>query len=620
MIDEARCRDLVENSHELVCTHDLEGRILYANPAASRSLGIPIEELLALNLRDILAPEALPQYHEYLSAIVRDGEASGAMTVMTRKGERRLWLYRNTLYRDGAKPVVCGLARDVTEQERAIRELHKSEVLFRSIFENAPDIIGVIDPAGRIRYHSPSAERILGYDSGELNGMLLLDLIHEHDADRAREFFARQISEPTAAYTTELRLRRRDGSWRSFEVATTNVVRGFRVDSIVVNARDVTDRRLLEAQLEQANRLNSLGRLSATVAHEFNNVLMGMQPFAELLERPDLSVEMARRCGRHIAGSIQRGKSVALDLLRFTQPAAPNLKRLHLAEWWRRLAPEIEALCGNSIAIQVALPEPSPCALADAAQLAQVINNLTNNARDAMPKGGRLTITIREPRAGEVFPFGIIASPETFIQISCSDTGSGIPMAVMPHLFEPLFTTKQNGGTGLGLAVAHQVVSRHGGSIFVESEAGAGTTFHVFIPRFAGPCEAAAEEPAPERPVQARRLLIVDDEEVIVGGVSELLTSEGFEVHAVSNGADAGPAVARVKPDIVLLDIGLPDVDGVTVGRKLRGEHPDLPIIFSTGHGDERVALMDRGMRLLRKPFEMKTLLDTIADLERMPA
>ncbi|HEX7192227.1 MAG TPA: ATP-binding protein, partial [Thermoanaerobaculia bacterium] len=467
---------------------------------------------------------------------------------------------------------------------------------------------------------NPAMERMLGYKSADLVGSTLLDFVHAHDVDRMREFFSRQADDPSGSYTAEVRLRRGDGTFRSFEVATRNIVRAGHVEATILNARDITDRRLLEWQLEQANRVNSLGRLAATVAHEFNNVLMGIQPFAELLERPNISNETLVKCARHIGNSIQRGKAVALDILRFTQPSAPERKPLRVNEWLDRLLPEIEAQCDNIITVTRERPAESPVVLADGRQIAQVISNLTNNARDAMPRGGTLTIRVREPQAGETYSFGFVEQSERFVQISVIDTGTGIRPEVMTHMFEPLFTTKQNGGTGLGLAVAHQAVQRHGGCIFAESRIGSGTAFHIFLPKI-----AAAEEPQPEQhraaaPLRVRRILIVDDEQGISEGLASMLQLRGFEVAAVATGGQAAPAINRFNPDVMLLDIGLPDIDGAALGAALRKELPKLPIVFCTGHGDRRTAPDDSKTRFLQKPFTIDELLAEIASLDQAGA
>jgi PAS domain S-box-containing protein len=608
---ERRLRDLTNATTDLVCAHELDGTIVSVNEAVIRALGIPEEELLTMNVRDIMTAEAASSFDAYLATVATAGVARGMMSIVTRGGQVRVWQYENRRY----GKLVSGAAHDVTETAYALRKVKANEELFRSIVENAADVIAVLTPDGLIRYHNPAAQR-LGYSSAELMGRKLLEFVHPNDADRIGEFLARQAGHVTANHTTEVRLRRSDGSWRSFELATKNVVRAGDVDAIVVNARDITERRLLEWQLEQANRVNSLGRLAATVAHEFNNVLMGIQPFAELLERPNISTETLHKCVRHIGGSVQRGKSVALDILRFTQPSAPARKPLRVNDWLRNLLPEIEGQCDNTISVLGELPAESPLVMADGAQMAQVISNLTINARDAMPRGGTLTIRVRQPESDELFPFAIVEQPERFVQISVVDTGMGISPDAMGHIFEPLFTTKQHGGTGLGLAVAHQVVQRHGGSIFADSKQGAGTAFHIFLPKLDPAHVSEPEMPHAAAPLHLRRVLIVDDEQGIVEGLRSMLELHGFEVSSVGTGGEAAPAIRRFRPDVVLLDIGLPDIDGAQLGFALRADHPTLPIVFCTGHGDRRIAPDDAATRFVQKPFTIDELLTQIAGLE----
>jgi two-component system cell cycle sensor histidine kinase/response regulator CckA len=255
---------------------------------------------------------------------------------------------------------------------------------------------------------------------------------------------------------------------------------------------------LLEAQLEQAHRLNSLGKLAATVAHEFNNVLMGIQPFADLMKRPNVSHEMLANGARHIANSIARGKRVALDILRFTNPATPSLESIDVAEWWQQLAPEMCVTLGDHITLTSTFAAPLAIH-GDAVQLAQVFTNLVSNARDAMPDGGSLRVSARRGRPGESFAVGVVPHPERFVYFTFEDTGIGMTENVLAHAFDPLFTTKPSGSTGLGLAVAHQTMQAHGGHIFVESTSGVGTTFHLFIPAAEAGDAIPANEPDERR-------------------------------------------------------------------------------------------------------------------------
>lgn len=613
---ESRYRELVEQNHDLMCIHDLDGRILAVNSTASRCLGISPDELQALKLQDILAPGAHSEFAAYIGVLRQHGIAEGKMRVMTRDGRLRTWAYRNTLRTSGVTtPFVRGMARDITEQEEALDAIRKKEEYYRSIIENASDVICVLDPLGVIQYHSPSLERSLGLAQHELSGSPLMHHVHPEDGVRASEFILLQSTGSACGNTIKIRMRQRQGTYRFFEMIAKSLQRNGGVHSIVINARDVTDRDLLERQLEQAHRVAGLGRLAATVAHEFNNVLMGMQPFVDLLQRPNAERAVLNRCGGHIANSIQRGKRVAMDILRFTQPASPVLRPLNLFAWWQQLEPELKPQLGNHITFKATFPTHVRVR-ADSAQLAQVFSNLVSNARDAMSREGQLTISVREPSPAESFSFGTVPNPGSLVQISVCDTGTGIALDVIGQVFEPLFTTKERGGTGLGLAVAHQVITRHGGYLFAESEVGCGTTFHVFLPKIdKGAPQEPPRQTAP-RAVRTTRVLLVDDEQLIVDGITDLLHSEGIIAYSVDTGEAAVAAVEQFRPDVVVLDVGLPDISGQEVAKRLRALYPTLPIIFATGHADRERIVLDRHSFFLQKPFAFEALIETIATLE----
>jgi len=601
---------IIDGSSDLICTHDLEGRILSVNAVAARALGVPRDALLHRNIREVLLPSIAKGWDDYIARIRNTGSASGSMVVRDAKGRVQTWEYHNTL---GNDDVVSGIARDVTDREAAIRAMRESEERYRSIIENVSDLITIIDADATIRYSSPSITTLAGYTPAEMNGCSFFDLVDREDAGRAVEFIDRQIATREAS-TIELRFRHRNGSLRYVEVIAKTLRRGNRVAGIIATTRDITDRRLLEAQLERADRLASLGRLAATVAHEFNNVLMGMQPFTELMQRDGASRKTAAKGAWHIGNSIARGKRIVQDILRYTQPAEPMLRSVNVAAWWNEIEPEIDALTSNEIAVVTNFADEELSVLTDAAQLTQVIMNLVTNARDAMPKGGTVTLHARRPRAGETFAFGVVEHPQACVQFSVSDTGCGIPADGLQQIFEPLFTSKP-AGNGLGLAVAHQVVTRHGGSIFVESTVGQGTTFHIFL-RSGGqaPPPVVTIEKTLSAPLRTRKILLVDDEPTIIEGVGTLLREEDFEVSTAASGEEAIGMFDAFEPDIVVLDVGLPGIDGPETCRRLRATRPSLPVIFSSGHegGDST----DDYTRYLQKPFAMNVLIDTIAELE----
>jgi PAS domain S-box-containing protein len=606
-------------TRDMVCTHDLRGRFLSVNHALCEALGLSEGALRGMTVQDLLASDDPSGFAAYLQMVTRHSFAIGTMKVLTQDNDERTWEYCATMdTKDRQGPIVRAVVKDVTELAQALKAVRNSEEQFRSIIENASDVILIVELDGRVRYQSPSIQRVLGYPADALGGTPFLDIIHPDDTDRALDLLAGQINDPTATLRTELRARHYRGSWRSFEIVANILTRNGTPSAIVVNARDITERKLLEAQLIQANRLSGLGRLAATVAHEFNNVLMGMQPFAELMQRPDATPQMISKGAGHIANSIQRGKRIVLDILRFTQPYVPITAAVDVREWWNAFVPEAEAVLGNAIQVVSIVPS-GLCVTADRTQLSQVLANLVANARDAMAAGGRLIVEASNLAEDATFPFGVVPHPERFVHIAITDNGHGMPAEVMENIFEPLYTTRESGGTGLGLAVAHQVMMQHGGSIFVESEPGRGTTFHLFLPKAPASACVEAPESAAHHALATKRLLIIEDEQSIVDGIQALLECSGIEVEGIASGFEAAEAIARFNPDIVLLDYGLPGMDGSEVYTLIRELNSSIPIIFATGHGDRRVlhdSLNDPRTRFLQKPFEIIDLLATMADLE----
>jgi two-component system, cell cycle sensor histidine kinase and response regulator CckA len=601
----------------LICEHDLHGRILSASPALCEVLGRSQAELRGISIRELLPGGTAPGVDDYLHSVMRNSFAAGTMKIVTPAGSR-LWKYRATVDMAGTPPIIRATVMDVTDLEEAFRAVRNTEEHFRSIIENASDVIAIVGLDGRFRYESPSVGRVLGYPPSVLFGTRFVDLVHPDDASAAGNFLRTQVDDPAGTSRAELRIQHYRGSWRSFEIVANTVVTKGKPSAIIVNARDISERKLLEAQLLQANRLAGLGRLAATVAHEFNNVLMGMQPFAELMQRPNASPLVISKGAGHIATSIQRGKRIVMDILRFTQPHVPSTASVDLNEWWDAFGPEATAVLGNMISVVSMIPD-GLCITADRGQLCQVLANLVANSRDAMPAGGRLVVEANELAADATFTFGVVPHPDRFVQIAITDTGCGMTAEVMERVFEPLYTTRASGGTGLGLAVAHQVVTQHGGYIFVESEPGAGTTFHLFFPKAERPsCVTSGSETLGATP-SARKLLIIEDERPIIDGLSILLQADGIEVEGIESGLEAKAAIGRFHPDVILLDYGLPGMDGSEVYALIRTLDSSVPIIFATGHGDRRTLhddLNDPRTRFLQKPFDVDELRAVMLDLE----
>ena len=491
------------------------------------------------------------------------------------------------------------------ERDSATSALVDSERRFRNVVEGASEIIFSLKPTGEIISLNPAFEVVTGWRTDEWIGRPVIELFIEEERAAKLELFASVLQEPRHVRSLA-KIAGKSGPVL-LDVATSPRV----VDGAVVElygfARDISEERRLEARLEQANRLSSLGRLAATVAHEFNNVLMGISPFTEILRREIVS-EKAIGALDQIGRAVKRGKRITEDILRFAQPAEPVVSPLDADSWLASLASEMRTLIGPKYTITTHADRLS--IFADPNQLHQAFLNLILNARDAMPHGGEIVIRAVAERPGTRFPFGLVEHPDSFAHFSVRDEGSGISPDALGHIFEPLFTTKRT-GTGLGLPVALQVVKRHGGEMFVESEPGRGTTFHLFLPlaRRAEPAESEREGFSRRR---YRNILLVEDESSVAAGLVALLQSEDMDVRVVGTGGEVLPAVARAMPDAVVLDIGLPDIDGITVFESLSAKYPELPVVFSSGHGDATKLdrhLARRRVGFLLKPYDLDSLL-----------
>jgi len=481
-------------------------------------------------------------------------------------------------------------------------ELAASEERYRQVVEGAWEVIFTLSLDGRLLAINAAFERVTGYKVADWLGKPYIELLHPDERAHSREVFRAVIERQEAVRDTLTLVGRESAAY--VELTSFPKVEHGRTTAIYGFARDVTEerrieneRRQLEARLAQADRLMSLGRLAATVAHEFNNILMGIGSFGEMIRRGK-NIPTAIE---QIAQSVKRGKRITSDILRFTQHAEPVRAPFDVAAWLDGIAVEARTLlppdCDVSVAIDGELRIDG-----DASQLQQVFTNLILNARDAMPHAG--TFSIRAAAEGR------------FARFIVRDSGCGMTPDVRKHIFEPLFTTKKN-GTGLGLAVAHQVVTRHGGDISVESTMGCGTTFHILLPLTTENVEVTSEtREQAATDSDPLRLLLVEDDEAVAEGLRTLLSLEQVQVTVASNGADAIRAVYNGAFDVVVLDVGLPDIDGMRVYDAIAALRSDLPVIFSTGHASRADTLISRAdVAVLLKPYDTPVLLRTMREV-----
>ena len=421
--------------------------------------------------------------------------------------------------------------------------------------------------------------------------------IHLDDLVRVRASLDRAFRSSNDRWSAEYRFRRGDGTY-GFVLERALLIRlpDGTVSRLVAAVEDVSAR----VDAEQVRRLNALGRIAATMAHDFNNVLMGIQPFAEVVRRRTTDTRLTQAANQ-IVKSVARGRRVTLDILHARHTPAPALQEVDLVAWLRQAEVEISALMTNRVDLQIHAPETPLFASCDPVQLQQALVNLAVNAHDAMRNGGMLTITLQ-----------VAPADASSVELTVRDTGTGIAPDVLPHIFEPLYTTKAS-GTGLGLAVVQQIIAHHGGTLSVESFQRLGSTFRIRLPRIVRPVAVTT--------VQAHaleRILIVEDDEIVGEGLVQFLGMEGLRVEQVTHGALAVEAVERLAPQAVILDLVLPDSNGVEVYERLAARWPNLPVIFSSGNADthQLTPYLDRPhVRFLHKPYDMNALIRMLREI-----
>ena len=499
--------------------------------------------------------------------------------------------------------------RDVTARMRAEEALRRVARDRELLIESTGDGIYSLDTEGRCTMANQVAANVLGRTITEIVGSRPHALFHHRKPDGSP--YPAETCAIHSAFRAGKPIRvtdevfwRKDGSSFPVECVASPIVDEGIVRGAVITFSDVTERRRLERRLEQIGRINSLGRMAVTIGHEFNNVLMGIQPFAEVIRRRAGEDAKLQQAATQILNSVSRGKGITQDIMRMTKSSEPNLQSVDVTPWLEQLAVEIRAVVGATIAVDVQLP-PSGTLLArcDPTQMQQVVTNLALNARDAMAGGGTLSMSAKRTPAG--------------VRIVIGDTGCGIPTETLPFIFEPLFTTKQS-GTGLGLAVAQQLVIRNGGTISVESSVGTGTWFHIELPEALAVSPRVADEVSVARaPGGVRRVVIVEDDPIVASGLASVLESEDVKVQVVNRGSEALNAVAAFEPDAVVIDISLPDVSGTVVYEQIAARWPEMGIIFSTGHAEESglPQASSRHVGFLRKPYSSDTLLTKLREV-----
>jgi two-component system, cell cycle sensor histidine kinase and response regulator CckA len=507
--------------------------------------------------------------------------------------------------------------------ERRCREeeLRKNEATLRLLFEHNPLPTWLYD-AETLKFLrvNQAAVKLYGYSVEEYEQMDILEIRPESERQKTLDY-VRQMGVNEEEHGIWLH-KSKDG--RSFEVeliAHEMEYTGRRVRMVV--AQDISDRRQLEGQLRQAQKMEAVGRLAGGVAHDFNNLLMVIKGHTELLLNVLPPSDHVTRKIEQIDRSADRAATLTRQLLAFSrmqvlQPLVMNLNSV--AEEMGRLLPR---LIGEDIELIIRLDEQLGSVRADASQMEQVIMNLAVNARDAMPNGGKLVVeTSNVELDGSYTASHPLMVPGPYVQLIVTDSGTGMDTETQTHIFEPFFTTKEKGkGTGLGLATVYGIVKQSGGFIWVYSELGKGTSFKIYLPRLDQAEEQVGTPKATTEVLGGTgTVLLTEDEQDVREIAREFLESGGYIVIEARDGADAIRLAAQHRGEIDLLvtDMVMPGMTGQELAVRLQQEHAGLAVVFMSGYSEHAATEMadaDPSVRLLTKPFSRSALLRTVREI-----
>lgn len=617
---EQRMRELVATAHDAIITLDLEGVILEVNPALVRMLGTPAEEIIGRVITEFIRPDFLKPLAEALRRATAPGQVA-TIIAPVRTADGRYVNLEATASRQRGADAMFVIARDVTERLQAEAERHaltaEIELLLASTYEG----ICAADASGRCTLVNESAATMLGYSRSELMGKKLHELIHDRQADGSpnpAEDCPMMLATKngTPAHVAGDVFWRKDGTSFPVELFVSPILNDDgTIRGIVTSFIDVTERQYLRLELDRANRMAALGRVATTMSHEFNNVLMGIQPFAEALARFSQDARVLGAANR-IIDAVRRGSHITEDLRAFTHPSPPKRTRIDLQAWLREFAETIRRQMPSSVHVETAIVEAPIEVDADRDHLTQVLTDLVFNARDAFD-GKQGTIRLSLDGAGS----DAAGSPGTaFARISIADDGPGIAQENLERVFEPFFTTKRS-GTGLGLAIAQQLVSMQGGRVTIErGDEGRGTTVHVLLP-LAQPLQLPTPDSSTstgDRRQWPTEILLTEDDEAVAMGVIELLKDEQRNVRLAINGSQTMKILEGWKPEALVIDVNLPDCNGFDLYEQITASFGPLPVVFASGHADstrlEKLKNVTRA-HLLTKPYAIETLLEVLASL-----
>ncbi|HSY99338.1 MAG TPA: PAS domain S-box protein [Terriglobales bacterium] len=614
---------IVESSEDAIVGKSLDGKIRSWNAGAERLYGYSASEVLGQPVRILIPPEQHDELPEILEKLKRDERVQHYETIRVRKDGRRINVSTSISPVKDSEGKIIGasaIARDVTQRKSVEAQLQKSEAQFRSLVHDAPYGIYRVTMDGRLLHVNPAFTAMLGYDSQEE----LMRLNMEKDVYRdpqSRRRFLKEYGHGQDFRGVEAEWRKKDGKFITVRVTGHPILeKDNSIAYFEIFAEDITERRSLERQLLQAQKMEAIGRLAGGIAHDFNNLLSVILGHSDILEQQVATNGAMRKSVEATRNAAERAAALTLQLLAFSRKQVIEPAVVDLNTSVTEIQKMLHRVIGEDVELAIRLQPDLGYIKADPGQLGQVLMNLAVNSRDAMPSGGTLAIETANVELDETYVRQHLgARPGQFVMLAVSDTGIGMDSDTLSHIFEPFFTTKDPGkGTGLGLSMVYGIIKQNNGYIMAYSEPGRGTTFKIYFPR--------SEETLPAS-LTARKaiqggtetILLVEDEVALRELTRLLLEDAGYTV-LESPGVEEAIATAKdlhLKIDLLLTDVVMPRIDGRELASQLVALRPNLKILYMSGYTDD--VLVNRGSLtqaaiLVQKPFTKNTLLQKVRE------
>jgi len=604
---EERYRQLVEHAPSGIYELDFVNRkFISVNDVMCEYTGYTREELLSTSPLEILMEDSQQLFMQRLSKIFAGEKVPDTVEYkIRRKDGKKIWVILNSriLYENGTPKGATVIVHDITERKLAEEAVRESEEKYRLLVDNANDGIFIAQD-GIIKFPNPKTIEVLGYSEEELSQVQYLNLIHPEDRAllEERQQMQRQGEKVPTTYTLRIVDKRGEELWAQINAVPIT----WEGRSATLNfVRDITPQKKLEAQLMQAQKMEAIGTMASGVGHNFRNILAVISMQSQMLQMKYTDDPELQEVAGGINTYVERGAQLIEGLMQFSrrQTKKEHLT-LNLADLIRETHQLISISFDKMINIQLDIPEFLPVT-GDHSELSQVFMNLFTNARDAMPGGGELHIEAK--KEGDC------------VQVIISDTGCGMDKEIQERCFDPFFTTKEvDKGTGLGLSTTYGIVKEHGGEIQVYSALGQGTTFKLNFP-FAPSHEKALQVSSTEIiPGNGQRILIVDDEKDMCKVMEELLKRLGYQAAYVNSGDAAVLKYKSWRPDLVLLDRNMPEMDGLSCAESVLDHDPDAKIVIISGYDvDGPTGIAEEKKRLIKgyitKPIGMAKLSTQLA-------